>query len=780
MPRCSQGVIAVPFPGATINAFVLNEQIGQYRITERLGQGGMGEIFAARDEKLHRTVAVKFIANARVDSEASRRLFLREARAAAALDHPFICTVHDVLEHNGQPVIVMERIEGQTLQALLVRGPLPLEQIVRYGREIAEALAAAHARGIVHRDVKTSNIMLTPSGHVKVMDFGLAVVTSASPDEATAHFSEELKTRVAGTLPYMAPEVLQGEKATSAADAYGLGVVLYEMATGRQPFRGKTDAVLIAEILKQSPPQPRQINASLPRPIDELILALLSKNAAERPAMSEVIDRLTDVTKPRKQEQRSLAVLPFQSLTSDADNAHLGLGLADAVTSELALIHSLIVRPTAAILKYEKTADPVMAARELGVDAVVTGAVQRAGSRLRVTVQLISASEDRPLWSTKIDTNFDDIFALQDEVSRKIVAALQVELTPGDERRIGTRVQASGDVIELLFKGRLMLLRESVADVNAAIDFFERAREIDPRHPLPLLGLADAYTRLAFTWDPDGGWFERAREMCDRALRLDPTVPEGHYIEARLAWTPQGGFDHEFAMRQIVAALAQRPNLSEGFDWLATILFHVGLVEEASEQYDRALTINPDDVLALTHRRTIDTIRGDFTAARAVSRRIPAEYETQWSAYATVIAEIHGGDLDAAERMREAGLRKFPGSVTFHSVAAVIAALRKNEAAARKEIERTEQMRRQYGHFHHCEFDIACALAVLGDRQEALGYLTSATRNGFPCAPAVENEPLLASLRDDPQYRALIADLHQTRAHYSRTFDELRKTIWTA
>ena len=249
---------------------MLDEQIGQYRITGRLGQGGMGEIFAARDEKLNRTVAVKFIANAQMASDASRRLFLREARAAAALDHPFICTVHDVLEHRGQPVIVMEHVEGETLQALISRGPLPPEQIGRYAREIAEALGAAHARGIVHRDIKTANIMLTPSGHVKVMDFGLAVNLKASPEDATAHVSEELKLRVAGTLPYMAPEVLRGEKATPAADMYALGVVMYEMATGRRPFGAKTDAMLVSEILDRQPPTPRQVNATLPRPLEAL------------------------------------------------------------------------------------------------------------------------------------------------------------------------------------------------------------------------------------------------------------------------------------------------------------------------------------------------------------------------------------------------------------------------------------------------------------------------------------------------------------------------------
>ncbi len=229
---------------------MLNEQIGQYRITEKLGQGGMGEIFAAYDQTLNRTVAVKVIASSRLGSDQSRRLFLREARAAAALDHPFICAIHNVLEYEGQPLIVMEMVQGETLQDRIARGALPVSTLCQFAIEIAEALAAAHARGIVHRDIKSSNIMITASGHVKVMDFGLAQMVGAMPEDETAHVSEE--RRVAGTLPYIAPEVLRGEEASPLSDLYALGVVLYEMATGRRPFAAKTDAMLSSDILNVS------------------------------------------------------------------------------------------------------------------------------------------------------------------------------------------------------------------------------------------------------------------------------------------------------------------------------------------------------------------------------------------------------------------------------------------------------------------------------------------------------------------------------------------------
>ena len=753
---------------------MLNTQIGQYRITGKLGQGGMGEIFSALDEKLNRTVAVKFIANSRLDSDTSRRLFLREARAAAALDHPFICSVHDVLEHAGQPVIIMERVEGETLQQRVRRGPLAVDELVRVSTEIAEALAAAHARGIIHRDIKSANIMLTPSGHVKVMDFGLAVVITSSPEEQTAHMSQEIAARVVGTLPYIAPEILRGEKASAASDIYAFGVVMYELATGRQPFDDKTDALVIAEILDHAVVPPRRLSPSLPRLLDDLIVRMLSKNAARRPGISELQGALTTRAESK---QRSLAVLPFQSLTPDAGDANLGLALADAVTSELALVRSLLVRPTAAILRYQGWPDPITAACELGVDAVVAGTVQRAASRVRVTVQLVSAAEERPLWSTKIDATVEDVFAMQDEVSRKIVEALQLELTPADEQRLGNHLQASGDVRNLLFEGRLALLRETIPDVNAAIESFERAHQLEPANPLPLLGLADAYNRLAFTWDPDGGWYKRAQTMCERALQLDPNIPEGRYIRGSLAWTPQGSFDHEYAIREIAAAVAERPNLTEGYDWLAKILFHVGLIDEAGELYDRALAINPDETQALIHLATLELIRGNFAAARKTADAVPEPGETSWNAYTAIIAEFHSGELAAAEAMLDTAFRKFPGMVLFDSASALGMALRSNEPGARRAIESTQKRRKEFAHFHHAQFDIACALAVLGHAGEALTWLADALHGGFPCLPAVENEPLLASLRGEPQYRSLIAELRQTHDHFAALWNELHRQL---
>ncbi len=474
-------------------------------------------------------------------------------------------------------------------------------------------------------------------------------------------------------------------------------------------------------------------------------------------------------------------MLPFRTLTPDAESAHLGLALADATTSELALLRSLLVRPTAAILRYADTnVDPIAAGRELAVEAIVAGTFQRIGSRIRVNVQLISIAEERPLWSTKVDTTMDDMFATQDEVSRKIVDALQVELTPVEEQRIGRRVQAPADVLDLCQKGRLALLRESVAAVNTAIDWFEKAREVDPRSPLPWIGLADAYSRLAFTWDPEGGWFERAQKMCDRALELDPYVPEGRYLRARLAWTPQGNFNHEYAMTELIGAISERPNLYEAYDWLAAILFHVGLPEEALACYDRAAQINPDDAIARTHGATVLGLTGHHAAALEKAKDAVAISDSSWAAYALVAAYIHLGELEAAERALEAGARKFPAIVLFHSARAVIAALQKDEAGMTQAIERTKHNRKPYGHFHHAEFDIACALAIAGRKDEAIDWLTSAAGNGMPCLSAIRDDWLLTSLHGEQRYEHLLDELRDQHDHYLELYGRLRGMIWSS
>jgi serine/threonine protein kinase len=485
---------------------VIPDRVGHYRILELLDRGGMGEVFRARDEKLDRVVALKAISPRLLDEENARRRFYREARAAAALNHPFICTVHEVIEEGGQPYIVMEYVDGESLRARLSRGRLPFEELCRMGSEVAEALAAAHERGILHRDIKPANIMLTKSGHAKVMDFGIACfLPSGGSDSASEKLTVTRDLTEAGvalgTLTHIAPEQLRGLGSDARSDLYSLGVVLYEMATGQLPFSDTSAPVLISKILNDVAVAPRAINPELPWAFERLVTRLLEKDPAARPESAlNVLRDLRELgshqgPKEAPESDRSIAVLPFKDLARDPSNVHLGLGLADATITELAMVKTLLVRPTTAILRYhDHPTDPMQAGRELSVETVVDGSFQRDGSRLRVTVQLIDTSDGRPIWGTKITTSLDDVFQMQDEVSREIAEALEVQLTPGDERRRARIARPAADAYELYLKGRLHLFRETLSETNAAIELFEKARSADPDFALAWVGLSDICT----------------------------------------------------------------------------------------------------------------------------------------------------------------------------------------------------------------------------------------------------------------------------------------------
>jgi non-specific serine/threonine protein kinase len=714
---------------------VIDRQIGQYRVVAKLGEGGMGTVYAARDDKLRRMVALKWIAPGFLRDDA-HRLFLNEARTTAALNHPFICSVHEIIDDDGQPVIVMERIEGETLAVRIRRGAMPVEEARSRALEIAEALETAHARGIVHRDIKTANIMITTGGHVKVMDFGLAMIVS----EDTLRRSQVQAEGIVGTIGYLAPEVLEGAPASPASDWYSFGVVLRQMA-GPHP-----------------PPW-----------LEALILALLAPDPSKRPR--DVAARLRNA---RSSDRRSIAVLPFQPLTRDPDSAHLGLGLADATIAELAGVHSLLVRPTGAVLRYaDRQMDPITTGRELGVDAVVAGTFQRAANRLRVTVQLIDVEEGRPLWSKKIDDTLDDVFAMQDEVSRKIVEALQVELTPDDEQRFGRRQQLGGAALEAWMKGRVALLGEDRGETQNAIDAFDVVRDLEPQNALGWIGLADAYLRLAFSWEPGRGWHERAQSMCDHAVRLAPDLPEVRYIRARLAWCPEGGFDHTFALEQLLAAIAEKPNMREAYDWLGTLLAHVGLAGEGRAMYQRALAIDPADDLAHSHLAFAEDVLGNYAASARYASN-PALASRAWPTFSLARAQVHLADIDAAQATLTRAASRFPESVLFLPLHAVLAAQRGDETAALKAIAETEARRQSYGHFHHAQLDMACAYAILGRGDEAMNLLIRVVDGGFPSLEMVENETLLAGVRSHPGYAPLISRLTESRDRFAGILNATR------
>ena len=474
--------------------------------------------------------------------------------------------------------------------------------------------------------------------------------------------------------------------------------------------------------------------------------------------------------------RRATAVLPFLDLGEGDDNLHIGLGLADATIGELARVPGLVVRPTSAILGYAGAKlDLRRAAEELGVENLIAGTFQRSSDRLRVSVQLLEASGERALWATRIDTSLDDLFAVQDQVSREIARALEPRL--GAAAAIPRPAHAPrGEVYELYLKGRVHLFRETLEDCLSAVDCLDRACTLDPEFALGWAGLADAYSRIAFTFLPEGEWYARAWEACERALALDPELPEARYVRGgRLLWSPQRGFDHAAALADLVPAIAARPSLEEAHVRLGVILHHVGLIDEVERELERALDVTPGHALARQHLGLVQFTRGQFAEALATYDRASADVPRSWVLYQLALCELRLGRDGAARATVDRMLQQEPTDVLVHPLLALLAARRGDGDEARRQVAETESRRRDFGHFHHAEYEAGCALALLDDRAAAVSWLRRAANNGFPCGPQFARDPFLAGLRGEPGFEALLGELEERRREYAALYARLRR-----
>ena len=764
--------------------------LGRYEILEPLGAGGMGEVYRARDTQLDRDVAVKVLPTALGSDPSALERFEREAKAVAALSHPNILAIHDVGTQEGIRYAVTELLEGRTLRAHLEGGALGPRKAVEYALQIVAGLAAAHERGIVHRDLKPENLFVTRDGRVKILDFGLARVMEAqSAEDATQAPTVAGGTQpgtVLGTVGYMSPEQVRGRSADNRSDIFSFGAVFYEMLAGRRAFRADSAVETMNAILTEEPPDIGTSAArAMPPGLDRIVRRCLEKDPPQRFQSARDLGFAIEALSGGAAEsagdatggRRSIAVLLFKDLARDPANAHLGLGLADATITELATVKSLLVRPTAAILRYqERAVDPQVAGRELNVDAVVDASFQRSGSRLRVTVQLVRTSDGRSLWGSKIDTSLDDIFEMQDQVSRRIAEALEIELTPSEERRLARTDRPIGAAYELYLKGRAHLFRSTLEDVNASIELFEQARDLDPRFALAWAGLSAAYLAMSLMFEPEGDWQARAEEACRKALSIDPQLPEGRYLRGGLLWSPRGGFDHGGAIRELVAAISGRPGLSEAHGRLSLVLDHVSSFEESLRASGQALAIDPQDGYSTVHLGLTNWHLGNYERALAYSEMGARLSPSAWVYHQSAHILVRLGRRDEAAALVEKTCRQFPNDVLFFPIRGVIAASEGDAARARQEIRLTIQNQKSFIHYHHAQYDIACIHALLGEKDEALRWLTDAAHNGFPCYRFFEIDPVLESIRGEEAFRALMSELREECAGYRRLYEELRRS----
>jgi TolB-like protein len=769
----------------------------------------MGVVYRARDERLDREVALKVLPPGRLSDEDARRRFRKEALALSKLNHPHIATIHDFDTDTGVDFLVMEYIPGKGLDQVIAEGNLSNNAIRELGTQLADGLTALHQHGMVHRDLKPGNLRLTPDGRLKILDFGLARLLQPVTSRVTETFDSAAE--FAGTLPYMAPEQIKGEAIDQRTDIYAAGAVLYELATGRPLFPGAGRAELVGAILGRTPATPKSINPALSDSLDRTIVRALAKDPAKRPSTAaDLRGALTErgflpatdevgVPGPRERSaavsviggvlafvalvviaiiviQRfgagetpgagkiPVAVLPFHALSVSPPIRFLGIGIPDAIITRLAGVERLAPRPTSAIMRYEnETVDPKEAGRALKSAYVLTGILQEAGDRLRVSVQLVRAEDGAAMWGNHYDLARSDLLGLQDQLAQSVADALKVQMTAAERERLFRRYTQNTAAYEKYLEGRALLSRSTPESVRAAIDAFEEALKAEPNYAPARAGvaLASATMRIRFAAVSEApAWAERAEREARAALKLDPQLAEAHEALAGVHRAIE--FQWDQAIEEGRLALALNPNLDQPHLYRATAFYHLGLLDLVEPELTAAAEVNPSSQpVALESQRArgiAALLAGRFQEARQAFEDLQKQSGGTAGNWLRGQAFFYAGDAARAEEVLD--LRgNSPGDRRAQAVFASVLAARNADREATALLKAIVD-----GGFidHHIAYALGATYAQLGDLAEARRWLEEAARTGLPCYPWFARDPLLDPLRRDPDFQRFVSGLEES------------------
>jgi len=782
---------------------MIGRTLGRYRILEQIGGGGMGVVYRALDARLERDVAVKVLPSGALVDEAARRRFRQEALALAKLSHPNICVIYDFDTQDGVNFLAMELVVGQSLAQKLDAGPLPEKEVVSLGTQITAALEEAHERGIVHRDLKPGNILVTPKGQAKVMDFGLAQLLRSQADlAATQTFAE---TRgLSGTLPYMAPEQLRGETPDARADIYSLGCVFYEMATGRRAFLEDSAPRLTDAILHQAPVGPRAVNSRVSPQLEAIILKLLDKDPERRYQTARELrvdlERLrmptTSIPETRvkksiakpvlaaavgivilaaiafgldaggirsrlsggsgRGEIRSIAILPLENLSHDPEEEYFADGMTEALITEFAQIRALRVTSRTSVMQYKRAQKTLpQIAKELDVAAVVEGSVQRSGDRVEINVQLIQASNDEHLWAKSYQRNLRDVLDLQREVARAIAGEIRVAVTPQEKEKLAQRRSVNPDAYQAYLKGRYYWNQRSETSIKRGREYFEQAIEKDPTYAPALSGLADVADALSWYGFESPQSFVRSRQLALKAIALDDSLAEGHASLAMGLF--YSDWDGAGAEKEFLRAIELDPNYANAHHWYGDLLGATGRHQEAISEEKRALGIEPVSLIMNTwlarryyFGRQVDAasvqcskaleLNGDFAPARYQMGLIDIEQKN----YGAAIAEFQKA-------------KELSGGATIY-----IAALARGYAASGRKDQALKiyELLKRPGEKYVSPYWMAQIAADLGEKNEALQWLETAWAGRAVWMVMLSVDPAFDPLRSDPRFQSFVRRIH--------------------
>jgi TolB-like protein/Tfp pilus assembly protein PilF len=760
----------------------------------------MGEVYRARDTRLARDVAVKVLPERLADDPKALSRFEREARAVAALSHPNILAIHDFGQERGVRYAVTELLEGETLRGRLVRERLTWQRAAEIGIAIAEGLSAAHARGIVHRDLKPENIFLTSTGHVKILDFGLARADAVPSEQLTSAPTESIATEagtVLGTLGYMSPEQVNGAPADTRSDIFSFGCVLYEMLTGRRAFSGASAGQTMAAILRDQPAEIAILGTQVPEGVGRIVRRCLEKSPGERFqsagdlsfALKESLGSGSSRLSPKRSgfalrtgflaigaaiilvavvllfrpfgrgagpgRIESIAVLPLENLSGDPQQEYFADGMTEELITDLAQIGALRVSSRTSAMRYKGTKKPVPdIARELNVDAVVEGSVQRAGDRVRITAQLIQAATDKHLWASSYERDLRDVLVLQDEVARAIAGEIGVRLTPQERSRLAGRKLVDPEAYEAYLKGRYHLFRGTALGAQKSLEYFQQAVARQPDYALAYAGIADACEQQAgsaYSVLSPREAFPRAKAAAMRAVELDPTLAEPY---VSLAWS-SFIFDRDWrtAESQYQRALRLNPNYPGAHQSYGTFLSRMGRFDEAIREARRGQELDP---LALGGNVSLGfalhQARRDVEAIPWFRRALEMDPNFLRAHWGLGLALAQRKEYEEAiAELRKAVELPGSGAVQLGSLGYVYAiANRRTEA-----LEIVERLKEASTQHYVPPTAVAIVFSGLVEKDHALTWLEKANEERDPWATALKVEPMFDPLRADPRFLEL-------------------------